>query len=160
MSLPRLNSVESHPIRLKENSITSSLNSVYDQYERHINVLKWTGLIILLGLAGSTLGISSNLYQFEKSHAYGKDCIQIRNKVDVHNFNNTVCSYIKRFQLPAGYIATVCRQDGITVIDIRMFINNKPTIRGIPLSADQWKYLLSLKGHIDRAIQIANGKEP
>lgn len=53
MSLPRVDSLDS----IAQHTRTSSLSDIY---EIHINILKWTGVVILLALTASTLGVTSN----------------------------------------------------------------------------------------------------
>ena len=86
MSLPRLNSFQDHPERMGVRSASSHLSELYHQYDIHMNVLKWTGVIVLFGLTASTLGVTSNLYKFERSHWNAFDCINIQEQP---NFNST-----------------------------------------------------------------------
>jgi hypothetical protein len=66
MSLQSLNSLDDQHKQLRMDSISSIKSELYHQYHMHINVLKWTGVIVLLGLIASTLGVSSNLFHMEK----------------------------------------------------------------------------------------------
>jgi NurA-like 5'-3' nuclease len=68
MSLQSLNSLDDQPKKLRMGSISSIRSELYHQYHMHINVMKWTGVIVLLGLTTSTLGVSSNLFHMEKSY--------------------------------------------------------------------------------------------
>ena len=122
----------------------------------HINVLKWTGVIVLLGLTASTLGVSSNLFHMEKSYWNESECIRIHEQP---NFNQTLCSHIRSFRLPHEYYATVCKYRNRTILDIRQFLNLKPNIKGISLSITQWSYLLSIRQHITRAMYQASNAE-
>jgi len=58
MSLPRVDSLD----YIAQHVRTSSLSDIYNQYEIDINILKWTGVVVLLALTASTLGVTSNLY--------------------------------------------------------------------------------------------------
>ena len=153
MSLPRVNSIDILPYHhVRGNSVTSSLYNLYNQYEIHINILKWTGVIVLFCVTASTLGVTSNLYIKEKSHN-GTDCIKIYQSPQL---NSSLCSYIETFRLPSDYFLTVCKYQSSTIIDIRQFLNNKPSIRGISLTSNQWTYIQSIRQHITRALHQAN----
>ena len=110
------------------------------------------GVIVLLGLTASTLGITSNLYSMEKSHWNVSDCKKIHHQP---SFNQTLCSYIKLFQLPDEYFVTVCKYNGRILLDIRQFLNRHATWKGISLSMTQWNYILSIRHHITKAIYDA-----
>ena len=92
MPLQSLNSLDDQPKQLRMGSISSSISELYHQYHMHINVLKWTGVIVLLGLTASTLGVSSNLFHMEKSYWNEYDCIRIHGQP---NFNQTLCFNIR-----------------------------------------------------------------
>jgi len=145
MSLPRVDSLDS----IAQHVSTSSLSNIYNQYEMHINILKWTGVVVLLALTASTLGVTSNLYTSENPHHNESDYIK---KYPSQPFNSSLCSYIKPFQLPNAYFLTLCKYKASTIVDIRQFLNNKPTVRGIALTSNQLNYLLSIKQHVSRAI--------
>ena len=149
MSLPHLNSFDDLPGRFRVNTVASSLSNLYHQYDIHINVLKWTGIIVMMSLTAATLGITNNLYQLEKVHWNSTDCIKIQEQP---NFNQTLCSYIKPFRLPNEYYVTVCKYGNRTLIDIRQYLNQRPTIKGVSLSTRQWTYLMTIRHHITRAI--------
>jgi hypothetical protein len=156
MSLQSLNSLDDQPKQLRMGSISSSISELYHQYHMHINVLKWTGIIVLLGLTTSTLGVSSNLFHMEKSYWNESDCIRIHGQP---NFNQRLCSHIRSFRLPQEYYATVCKYGNRTILDIRQFLNLKPSIKWISLSITQWSYLLSIRQHITRAMYQASSEE-
>jgi hypothetical protein len=120
MSLQSLNYLDDQPKQLRMGSISSSISELFHQYHMHINVLKWTGVIVLLGLTTSTLGVSSNLFHMEKSHWNESDRIRNRGQP---NFNQTLCLHIRLFRLPQEYYATgtVCKYGNRTILDIRQF---------------------------------------
>jgi hypothetical protein len=45
------------------------------------------------------------------------------------------------------------------ILDIRQFLNLKPSIKRISLSITQWSYLLSIRQHITRAMYQASNAE-
>jgi hypothetical protein len=57
-----VNSSDDQPKQLRMGSISSSISELYHQCHIHINVLKWTGVIMLLGLTTSTLGVREILF--------------------------------------------------------------------------------------------------
>lgn len=58
--------------------------------------------------------------------------------------NTTLCSYLKHFSLSRNIVISVCLLNKHIRIDIRHFVNDKPTIRGIYLDEWQWNGLLKL----------------
>ena len=69
--------------------------------------------------------------------------------------NQTVCSYLKQFDIEDNVILSVCNTDGHIVVDIRVFLNDTANIRGIPLNLNQWKVLLRVSDSVNRAIEEA-----
>ena len=72
----------------------------------------------------------------------------------VMEVNQTACSYLKHFDLKDNVILTVCNRDGETMLDIRLFLNQTATIRGIPLNLRQWNVLQGVSNSVNRAIEI------
>ena len=70
--------------------------------------------------------------------------------------SQTVCSYLKHFDIEDNVILSVCNTDGHIVVDIRVFLNDTATIRGIPLNLKQWKVLLRVSHSVNRAVEEAN----
>ena len=149
MSLPRLNSLDDQAKRWRVGSVASSISELYHEYHMHINVLKWTGVIVLLSLTAASLGITSSVYKMDRMHWNSTDCIKIQEQP---NLNQTLCSYIKSFRLPSEYYVTVCRYGNRTLIDMRQFLHQKPTIKGVSLSVRQWTYMTAIRRHITSAI--------
>ena len=115
----------------------------------HINVLKWTGVIVLLSLTAAALGITSSVYKMDRMQWNSTDCIKIQEQA---NLNQTLCSYIKSFRLPNEYYVTVCRYGSRTLIDIRQFLHQKRIIKGVSLSVRQWIYMTAIRWDITSAI--------
>jgi hypothetical protein len=97
MSLLRLNSFDDHAMRWRVGSVASSVPELYHEYHIHINVLKWTGVIVLLSLTAAALRITSSLYKMDRMQWNSTDCIKIQEQP---NLNQTLCSYIKSFRFP------------------------------------------------------------
>lgn len=146
MSHTRINSIS------PQNSVTSSLMNMYHQYEIHINVLKWTGVIVLFIFTASTLWITGSLYLSSNMSKHNMNVSNYDINEQNLTFNQSLCSYIKHFRLPGEFMLTVCEYNKRTIIDIRQFLNNKPTIKGISLSQRQWDYLRSIIQYITRVI--------
>ena len=76
MSLPRLNSLDDQAKPWRVGSVASSILELYHEYHMHINVLKWTGVIVLLSLTAVTLGITSSVYKMDRMQWNSTDCIK------------------------------------------------------------------------------------
>ena len=66
--------------------------------------------------------------------------------------NNTLCGYVTQYRLSHNKKVTICDYQNILRIDIRYFIGDYATIRGIWLSLDEWKMLLDLMEQINKSI--------
>jgi hypothetical protein len=98
-----------------------------EQYGFHINILKWTGVVVLLALMTTTLALTSR----HNVNNNVTDCLKIKSESH-HEFNNTLCDFIKQFRLPENYYITVCLYQHSILI--RQFISGKATIKGLSLS--------------------------
>ena len=94
MPLPRLNSLDDQAKRWRVGSVASSISELYHEYQMHINVLKLTGVIVLLSLTAASLGITSSVYKMDRMHWNSTDCIKIQEQP---NLNQTLCSTLSRF---------------------------------------------------------------
>ena len=141
------------PISFRNRSIRSSLSSLYKNYDFHLDILKLTGVVVLLSIMSATLAITSNLHVCKGENT--TDCIKLTTQPVDLQFNSTLCSYMKQYQLPGGYYTTVCSYQGYIRIDVRKFINDRPTIQGFFVNTRQWNYLKRLKNSIDKSISEA-----
>ena len=118
----------------------------FDQEEVkcHIKIMKSTGVIgiILVSLSTSLYILAS----MEWSNNYPFDYVM--------EVNQTACSYLKQFDLKDNVILSVCNRDGEIILDIRLFLNQTATIRGIPLNLKQWNVLQGVSNSVNRAIEI------
>ena len=117
----------------------------FDQEEvkRHIKIIKSTGVIDIISAS-----LSSPLYilaSMEWSNNYPFD--------NVMEVNQTACSYLKQFVLKDNVILSVCNRDGEIMLDIRLFLNQTATIRGIPLNLRQWNVIQLASNSVNRAIE-------
>ncbi|CAC5369825.1 unnamed protein product [Mytilus coruscus] len=104
-------------------------------------MLKWTGVVVILILSASTLWITCGVYESSKHNTNMTDYIKIDQNFD---FNQSLCSFIRHFGLPGEFVLTTCEYNSRTIIDVRQFLNHKPTIKGISLTLIQWNYLTSI----------------
>ena len=73
-------------------------------------------------------------------------------RIDSHN--NSKC--YSQYSLEDSVRVSVCKlSESEKLVDIRVFIKDKPTIKGIQLRPHQWKNLLSYSGLI--AYRLQNG---
>ena len=106
--------------------------------------MKWTGVIGII-----LVSLSTPLYilaSMEWSNNYPFDYVM---EVD-----QTACSYLKQFDLKDNVIVSVCNRDGEIMLDIRLFLNQTATIRGIPLNLRQWNILQGVSNSVNGAIEI------
>ena len=117
----------------------------FDQEEVkcHIKIIKWTGVIGII-----LVSLSTPLYilaSMEWSNNYPFDYVMV--------VNQTACPYLKQFDLKDNVILLVCNRDGEIMLDIRLFLNQTATIRGIPLNLRQWNVLQRASNSVNRAIE-------
>lgn len=143
-------------ITFRTSRLGSSLSSLYQNYDFHLDIVKITGVLVLLSLMSATLAITNNLHVCE-SRQNVSDCIKITTKpYDIdRQYNSSLCDYVRQFDLPQQYRATVCLYEKEVRIDFRLFMNGHPTIKGLYFNTRQWKYLKRLVPHIDKSISSA-----
>ena len=120
-----------------------------EDIQRHITVLKWTGvtLIMLATILTPVIVFTGSMVQFKPPMDY---------EVKVTDSNNeTACIYVKRYNLGDHVYLTVCNLNGEILIDIRQFFNQSASIRGIPLNLKQWNSLKQMSQMIDSAVSEA-----
>ena len=66
----------------------------------------------------------------------------------------TLCTFIKQFKLSKRKSITVCNYQGKARIDIRLFINDYPSIRGIWISKKEWHSLLTQWNKIQHSLSL------
>ena len=75
---------------------------------------------------------------------------------NAENNNISLCSFMRQYRLSSHKRITVCNYQNGPRIDIRQFIDNAASIRGIWLNKTEWYQLLSLWGKIQNAIALAD----
>lgn len=143
--------------------LSTSLDSISDRNKIHFTILKLTGVIVLMSITITSLCISTNTH-----HVNTSDCIKIETRFNSTSssncekiepptrFNSTLCTYLKQYPLPHGSYVSICRYQNQVRIDLRKFINGKPTIKGIVFNVSQWNYLHTLWEHVNTAISEAS----
>ena len=116
----------------------------FDQEEVkcHIKIMEWTGVIGII-----LVSLSTPLYilaSMEWLNNYPFDYVM--------EVNQTACSYLKQFDLKDNVILSVCNREGEIMLDIRLFLHQTATIRGIPLNLRQWNVLQGVSNSVNRAI--------
>ena len=117
----------------------------FDQEELkcHIKIIIWTSVIgIILVFLSTPLYILASM---ELSNNYPLDYVM--------EVNPNACSYLKQFDLKDNVILSVCNREGEIMIDIRLFLNQTATIRGIPLNLRQWNVLQRASNRVNRVIE-------
>ena len=87
-----------------------------------------------------------------------KACNDFENMVPSTNYgnmNHTLCSYIKQFKLSEDKRVSICVYQKELRIDFRRFVSNKPSIRGLWMTKQEWRSLLRLWGLIQTSIAEA-----
>lgn len=119
-----------------------------EQHGRPFKAVKWMGVIgiIVITLSSPIFVLASIDWSHDSPQDYHA-------KVDA---NQTACSYLEQFYLTDNVIISVCNRDGDIVLDIRLFLNQTATIRGISLHLGQWRTLEKILPGINRAIEKAS----
>ena len=115
------------------NPNNTTYNFDQEELKCHIKINKWISVIwlILVTLCALVFVIAT----MEWSNNYHMDC---EVKVEV---NHTACFYLKHFDLKGNVILSVCHRDKEISLDMRLFLNQVATIRGILLNLRQWNVL-------------------
>lgn len=127
-------------------SVRSSASSLYRNYDVHLDILKLTGIVVLLAIMAATLALITHVHPCH----YDTDCKEIQ--ISEVPMNDSLCSYVEQFSLSDDYTLTVCNYQTKVRIDVRKFIGGHPTILGYFINTAQWNQLKRLTPKIDRAI--------
>ncbi|CAG2254271.1 unnamed protein product [Mytilus edulis] len=134
-------------------SLASNLSSMYEKYSMHLDVIKWTGVVVMLALMSTSLAVTSEMSRRVPTNQTDCKRITIAHKNSDPTMNNTTCKYFEQFDLPGHYKVTVCLFRKQVQVDIR---HHKRC--GILFSTKQWRYLQRLQSSINSAMKKA-GKE-
>lgn len=93
----------------RNSRLASSLSSLYKNYDFHLDIVKITGVLVLLSLMSVTLAITNNLHVCESKNCTS-DCIKISTlQVETNQqFNSTLCSFTNQWSLPQEYRVSLC----------------------------------------------------
>ncbi len=116
-----------------------------DNARRYITVGKWIGAAVIIMVTLSIPGIILSSLAVSQ-------VLPLDYEVKVNNENRTACVFVKRYDLRDGVHLTVCNIEGDIILDIRRFVNEKASIRGIPLNLKQWLTLKQIASTVDTAI--------
>ena len=111
-----------------------------DELKCHIKILKWVGV---MGIILVTFCIP----------VYVLACIEWSNKDPSDYEVKANQTYLKQFDLNNNVILSVCHRDGEISVDIRLFLNQTATIRGIQLNLRQWNVLQRVSSSVNSAIE-------
>ena len=115
----------------------------FDQEELkcHVKIIKW------LGVMGITL--CKPVYILASMEWSNNDPLDYEVKVEAYQ---TACLYLKPFD---NVILYVCHRAREISLDIRLFLNQTATIRGIPLNLRQWNVLQRVSSSVNSAVEEA-----
>ena len=116
-----------------------------DELKCHIKIIKWVGVMDII-----LVTFCIPVYVLACREWWNKDSLDYEVKT-----NQTACSYLKQFDLNNNVILSVCHRDGEISVDIRLFLNQTATIRGIPLNLRQWNVLQRVSSSVNSAIEEA-----
>lgn len=132
-------------------SLASNISSMYEKYAKHLDVIKWTGVVVLVALMSSSLAVTSEMSRRVSNNQ--TDCKRI--SIDHTNrnmmmINNRTCRYFEQFDLPGNYKVTVCSIRKQVWVDVKHFKKC-----GIQFNPKQWKYWQRLEPNINSAMKRA-----
>ena len=111
-------------------------------------LIKWIGALFLLFVSTTVPGII--ILSEDKPH----HSAVLSYNVEIQQ-NETACVFIKQYDIYHDTYVTVCNRYGIVELDIRKFVNDTASIKGIQLSERQWLRLKQVSSRIDTAIAEA-----
>ena len=135
-----MSSNESTIMRLEEELFTEE-----DALRKHIKIGKWVGVVLLAAI----FSVPALVIVASSSSRVTDAAVQ------KPNLNETTCVYIKQFDLSDGLYATVCNHGGFIFLDIRRFLNNTATIKGVHLTLAQWARLKQYSNAISESVSEA-----
>lgn len=124
-------------------TLTIQPSSAY--IKEHMRGVKWIALTFIVALTVSIPGLVMISVSSPQTVTLKRE----------ENMNNTACVFVKRFHLTEKVYVTVCNLNGEMVLDIRKFVNNTATIKGLRLNLNQWGTLKQTMHSIDVAVNEA-----
>ena len=107
--------------------------------------------MLLLLLITTALEIKAITYlSFKKAENTTTNVTEI--KVE---HNKTLCIFIRQMKLSEKKRVTVCNYHNNIRVDIRQFVKNSASIKGIWLTKDEWKSLTDSTWWVNNAIHAA-----
>ena len=153
--------ISGNNVHLSRSNMTSSLNSLYNNYNIHLKIVKCIGALLMMTLVITTLVITEDLHSIDVNRSKSTDCLRITPKFPkpTIQYNNTSCKTIKSFMLPDDYSATICSLQDKILIHLQEYVQAKPTMTEIYLNIQQWKYLLKIRTHINFTLRKTAQKQ-
>ena len=115
--------------------------------------------LVTVGVAVDVVLLSSKPQQDRESSVAIEEKHNNMNRtleVNVNPPNGSLCSYFRQWTLSDNVKLTVCNYLGSVRVDIRAFISEKATIKGIWLTISEWEELTKLFKLIQRSLNQAN----
>ena len=127
------------------------------------NEKKKNVILTIITVIIATLAVTAEITLLTVNHrAHLGNCnntscpfLKVENDEYFYTGNNTLCKYLKQFNLSTNKKVSVCAYNGAVRINFRRFIDKKATIQGIYLNVQEWRTLLRLWGKIQIDIGLA-----
>lgn len=74
-------------------------------------------------------------------------------QISYESVNTSIKCLNHQFKLSTITRLNICHVHNKTLVDLRVFLNNKPTIKGIAITMEEWKMLLRMLPFIRREIR-------
>ena len=106
-----------------------------------------------------TVTLAITEISYKKGINLEQDYIKLHHSEQIHQYNHSLCDFIKQFKIPDTYNVTICLYQDEVVVDIRQFINEKETIKGVQINTRQWKYIQQIIPYINKTIDEAQNQK-
>ena len=123
-------------------NVTDKMLGVDEGIKRRMKGIKWIGTTVMILIVIIVPGI---VLISASSHSQTPIDYEIKP-------NATACVFVKRYNLSDNIYLTVCNLNGYIMLDIRQFLNETSTLKGIELDLRQWLTLKQLTHQIHVAI--------
>ena len=129
---------------------------VTDTKVNHFKALKYLGALVMVSLFATSLSINTR-----KCHCSAADCIRLTSNISHTFFNETQCKFLLSYNLSDDYQIHLCKTDKSVKLDLRHYINKRPTSEGVTLNVNEWDYLYRISGLInDKLSKLLRAHSP
>ena len=104
--------------------------------------------VVLISIVGLVIYV-----KFHHHHHHPIDKIL---KPEDYTINATRSSCSNQFELGYRVKISICYPEGDPVVDIREFLANRPTIKGIQLSKEEWGGLMNYAASVDHIVRYGS----